>query len=1110
MNSFHGTYGKSCPLVGSSVRTFLVNPLRRSLIRQSSGTKLRLRSAGGFSSRNSRALVVTSSSRNDREKEGNPRYRKTLLNVLDGASLLGTVGGAVAVLLGADIMIIAFPVVLPFVSLAIGRSKEKARVAELIKAEQDVRLELRSQRELVTNTQESVLDVGEDLNKKLSKRLVKLEEKVGAMEGTIITTGKNVRQLVSGLKSMPKMLRKMAELQQQAVMYGISGELKAILERYGSAQLQEIDAIGTRLRYLEDAVQRLEFTTREEPAQVISDEPSYRYGGRIVPVEPIPLEDSEEAAPFLKQAKETVTREVSGVLEDLKTTQADMLRSLQDLSFNQPYSERAPDFSLLEGQLTNLASQLGTLPSKMSDGVRQELGMLGDYKADVSLQLSSVSRALGTLERVVLEMKENSADRGTREIIFENTGGESEGGVDPRSEVQFDELRAGVSSISEELKSVKDALDGFKKDFAQISSTQAVSVMERVVDAESTPVDSTPEASDPATREGKEVPSVSPKTPGVSTTQPETSQRDGQVQTDAAFIEAPGDVTSKDAQPGNDIPDITSTTPEPPIRDYQKGPTSRGVSSSQSPPTVLEFLPPEEDSSTPPPLQPSSPPPISAMPGYSRYTSQPSPSPSNSTANYTPAPPSPQPQSGYERFDQGGPQDNVPGKSEYQQDPYEERAGFDYTSGTAPQPDSNSGLGVFRNDGGVQSQGFGSPIPDDGSRWEGGVNDPSFAPSWSTITDPMGLYGESATSAYPLSSPDPRADFREPVQGGTRDFVRPEERNYQGDYMGSRESYAPREPQGNRGNDYINDGERVPSSGYYDREEVSGGVESQRGGYDYSAPIPGMEAVFPGGGAAWMESDDGDVDEEGGGSQKVGALAKVGNSEGPDLLVEGLQLLKDGRKAVDTDFGDAYRLLCEALDCFESKLGEDPGNVKALGNCGNALLALGELKVQMVESLLEVDAGPERSRNSQALTQLREEAQQFLTLSGQKFKKVLERFPSDERGYMNWAKALNIRATLTSDPVMKDRLFNAAAVKYEQVLSMRSNFPAGMLAYASVLKDWASSKPARDINAVELMQQAIACLEDLLRTPCSDSLKEEASYSKQEFEQILKNMSEIR
>ena len=40
----------------------------------------------------------------------------------------------------------------------------------------------------------------------------------------------------------------------------------------------------------------------------------------------------------------------------------------------------------------------------------------------------------------------------------------------------------------------------------------------------------------------------------------------------------------------------------------------------------------------------------------------------------------------------------------------------------------------------------------------------------------------------------------------------------------------------------------------------------------------------------------------------------------------------------------------------------------------------------------------------------------------------------DNRGYMNWAKALCARAKLTDDPAVLDKLYGAAIAKYEQVL----------------------------------------------------------------------------
>ena len=79
-------------------------------------------------------------------------------------------------------------------------------------------------------------------------------------------------------------------------------------------------------------------------------------------------------------------------------------------------------------------------------------------------------------------------------------------------------------------------------------------------------------------------------------------------------------------------------------------------------------------------------------------------------------------------------------------------------------------------------------------------------------------------------------------------------------------------------------------------------------------------------------------------------------------------------------------------------------------------------------------SGSESTKTSQsAQQQLQQEAQQFLTLAGQRFRTLLENKGDDKRAYMNWGKALCMRAQLTEDPAVKMQLYDAALVKYEQV-----------------------------------------------------------------------------
>jgi len=138
------------------------------------------------------------------------------------------------------------------------------------------------------------------------------------------------------------------------------------------------------------------------------------------------------------------------------------------------------------------------------------------------------------------------------------------------------------------------------------------------------------------------------------------------------------------------------------------------------------------------------------------------------------------------------------------------------------------------------------------------------------------------------------------------------------------------------------------------------------------------------------------------------------------------------------DFGEAYRYLVDALDQFESILEVDPANVQCLGNCGNTLLALGELKLRMAKEMEE-----QQPKSVDSLSQLQQESQQFLTLAGRRFKTLLEARPDDKRAYMNWGKALCMRAQMTDDPSLKMQLYDAAIVKYEQVSFISKRVPSG-------------------------------------------------------------------
>lgn len=63
-----------------------------------------------------------------------------------------------------------------------------------------------------------------------------------------VPPGQNVKQVIGGLKSLPDMLRRISELQQQNVMYGINLEVKTSMDRWGRAQLEGLRSVDNKIR----------------------------------------------------------------------------------------------------------------------------------------------------------------------------------------------------------------------------------------------------------------------------------------------------------------------------------------------------------------------------------------------------------------------------------------------------------------------------------------------------------------------------------------------------------------------------------------------------------------------------------------------------------------------------------------------------------------------------------------------------------------------------------------------------------------------------------------------------------------------------------------------
>lgn len=58
----------------------------------------------------------------------------------------------------------------------------------------------------------------------------------------------NVQRVVTGLKSLPGMVRQITDMQQQAILYSINNDLRSRLEGWGNANLKGLESLSGRIR----------------------------------------------------------------------------------------------------------------------------------------------------------------------------------------------------------------------------------------------------------------------------------------------------------------------------------------------------------------------------------------------------------------------------------------------------------------------------------------------------------------------------------------------------------------------------------------------------------------------------------------------------------------------------------------------------------------------------------------------------------------------------------------------------------------------------------------------------------------------------------------------
>ncbi|PSC74895.1 hypothetical protein C2E20_1800 [Micractinium conductrix] len=218
----------------------------------------------------------------------------------------------------------------------------------------------------------------------------------------------------------------------------------------------------------------------------------------------------------------------------------------------------------------------------------------------------------------------------------------------------------------------------------------------------------------------------------------------------------------------------------------------------------------------------------------------------------------------------------------------------------------------------------------------------------------------------------------------------------------------------------------------------------------------------------------------------------------PEQLYErGVQRLREGRAlaaAPGGDLGRADAAFWEAADAWEALLAAQPGNVRALGNYGNTLLAHGKLKKQMMEAVAAA-APPADAAQAAAVAAARArlagDAEELLLLAGRKYRAVLEQDADQAKALINWGRVLGLRAEMAAGQgnlVEGARLFGLAADKFDAALDLEpQNAQALRLAAQALLEGALCTLPADAREARSQLKDAASYFQAALAAEPADS-----------------------
>ncbi|GAB4815945.1 hypothetical protein N2152v2_002991 [Parachlorella kessleri] len=222
-------------------------------------------------------------------------------------------------------------------------------------------------------------------------------------------------------------------------------------------------------------------------------------------------------------------------------------------------------------------------------------------------------------------------------------------------------------------------------------------------------------------------------------------------------------------------------------------------------------------------------------------------------------------------------------------------------------------------------------------------------------------------------------------------------------------------------------------------------------------------------------------------AEASGTDASPGGWEGPSpeaLYERGRRRLQEGRELAATPGGDlglADSLLCDAEECFSQVLQQQPDNLRALGNLGNAFMAHGRLRMRMLPAAAPAAAGNDPSGSTNGSTggrastgiassgtggsdagardQLERQALELFLMAGRHYKRVVQLDGSQLRAIVNWGRVICLRAEIDKQAGRLQEaadLFSLAADKFDAALDVDPQSGQAMRLAGMALLDMAA------------------------------------------------------